>query len=458
MTQGQKPPNLTPGSSPRLLQQGTILPFILLSSCFMWWGIANNMTDPLVKVFQSIFEDLTTFRSSLIQFAFYGGYFCLAIPGAIIARKYSYKVGVLTGLGMYAAGCFLLIPARFSLTFESFLIAFWVLAAGLSILETNANPYILSLGPPETATRRLNLAQSFNPLGSIVGILLAAILIMEKLKPWEHPDQEAEKAFLIPVSDQGETLAIVIFPYLVIAVVLVAIWLMILFAKMPHMAEPEKLHFAQTYVRLMRNSNYVYAVVAQFFYVGAQITVWTYTNYYVPDQLPSVKQGDVLLHYHIIALILFGVFRFVFTWLMKYFRDYNLLLAAAVLGAIFTLNVVFVGGRTGVYSLIAISACMSLMFPTIFGLGSRGLGADTKVGASGLIMAILGGAIITPLQGAIIDLVKYLQKQEIIGAEASAPSVSYLVPLVCFIVIGAYAIYSGKVKVSHPPAVLQVED
>ena len=444
MTQGPESPNLSAGTSHRLLQRGTILPFILLSSCFMWWGIANNMTDPLVRVFQDIFEDLTTFQSSLIQSAFYGGYFCLAIPGAIIARKFSYKVGVLTGLGMYAAGCFLLIPARFSLTFASFLFAYWVLAAGLSILETNANPYILSLGPPETATRRLNLAQSFNPLGSVIGVLLAAMLIMQKLAPWDHPDPEGSgKSFLIPVADQGETLSIVIFPYLVIAVVLAAVWLLILFTRMPHMAEPEKLHFAQTYARLLRNSNYMFAVLAQFFYVGAQITVWTYTNFYVPDQLPGVAPGDVLLQYHIVALILFGAFRFVFTWLMKYFRDSDLLLAASALGVLFSLNVVFVGGHVGVYSLIALSACMSLMFPTIFGLGSRGLGADTKVGASGLIMAILGGAIITPLQGHVIDLANV--------------SISYLVPLVCFIVIGAYALFSGKVKVSHPPATLQVD-
>lgn len=416
---------------PRLIPSGILLPFVLLSSCFMWWGIANNMTDPLVKVFMSIFPKITTFQSSLIQFAFYGGYFCLAIPGALIARRFSYKAGVLVGLGMYAGGCFLLYPASLSLTFWTFLMAFWVLAAGLSILETSANPYILALGPEETATRRLNFAQAFNPIGSVIGVLLCASLVMEKLKPWANPDQGAEKAFLVPTGDQPETLGIVIFPYLIIGAILLLIWLTILVVKMPRASEADDIHFGQTFLRLCKNPNYVFAVVAQFFYVGAQITVWTYTNFYIPDQL-KIPQTDVLMDYHIWALILFGVSRFIFTGLMTYIKPHTLLFVAAVLGGVFSLNVVFVGGHIGAWSLIAISGCMSLMFPTIFGLGSRGLGSDTKVGASGLIMAILGGAIITPLQGAMIDLWDV--------------SISYLLPLVCFVVIAAYGLFSGRVE------------
>ncbi len=422
-------------NSHQLFPRKYIFPFVLLASCFMWWGIANNLTDPLVKVFMSIFPTLSTFQSSLIQFAFYGGYFCLAIPGAIISRRFSYKTGVLIGLGLYAAGCLLLVPASLSLTFWSFLGAFWVLAAGLSILETSANPYVLSLGSAETATQRLNLAQAFNPIGSIIGILLGGLLIMQKLDPWNNPSTaEDAKSFIIPTADQPETLAIVIFPYLLIAAILVVIWLTILFTKMPTASDPDKnVHFAATFGRLLRNSNYVFAVVAQFFYVGAQITVWTYTNFYIPNQLDWVSQPDVLLNWHIWALVAFGVCRFIFTGLMNYFKDANLLAFASVAAAVLSLVVIFVGGLIGSISLIAISAFMSLMFPTIFGLGCRGLGADTKVGSSGLIMAILGGALITPLQGAFIDWTNV--------------SISYIVPFICFAVVAAFAFYSGRVKV-----------
>lgn len=431
--QGNQPPlgeNFS--GSHHLIPRKCIFPFILLASCFMWWGIANNMTDPLVKVFMSIFPELSAFQSSLIQFAFYGGYFCLAIPGALIARKFSYKTGVLVGLGMYGGGCLLLIPASLSLTFSSFLIAFWVLAAGLSVLETNANPYVLSLGSPESATRRLNLAQAFNPLGSVVGVLLAGMLIMDRLEPWKNPSAEAAgNAFVIPKTDQPETLAIVIFPYLVIAVVLGIVWLLILFTRMPKAAESDhKLHFLEISGRLLRNPNYVFAVVAQFFYVGAQITVWTYTNFYIPDQVAWVTESEVLLNWHIWALVSFGISRFVFTGLMTFFKDHNLLAFAAVAAAFLNVLVVFIGGVVGSVALICISVFMSLMFPTIFGLGCRGLGSDAKVGSSGLIMAILGGALITPFQGWMIDIF-------------TVP-LSYLVPLGCFIIIASYAFYSRR--------------
>jgi len=425
-----------------IFSRGMIVPFVLLSSCFMWWGIANNMTDPLVKVFREIFGELSTFKSALIQFAFYGGYFCLAIPGAIIARKYSYKIGVLTGLGIYATGCFLLYPASLSCEFYSFLIAFWVLAAGLSILETSANPYVFSLGSEESGTQRLNFAQSFNPVGSVIGNILCQFLIIANLEQYRAGEKIAQE-------HQQDALSIVIFPYLVVACVLLIVWFMILFTKMPHVSEPDKrVHFTQTFGRLLRNKNYVFAVIAQFFYVGVQITVWTYTMFYIPKEL-GIKDAEAL-RYQTVALVLFGLSRFIATWLMTYIKEYRLLLYAAILACILTLNAVFVGGKVGVYSLVGISACMSLMFPTIFGLGSRGLGVDRKMGGSGLIMAILGGAIITPLQGRIIDIVP--EVINIGSLDVNNIQVSYLVPLVCFIVIGAYAVFSGKVEVNHPVA------
>lgn len=387
----------------------------------MWWGIANNITDPLVRVFKAVFGELSTFQASLIQFAFYFGYFCMAIPGAIISRKYSYKTGILVGLGLYAVGCFLLYPSTLLQEFVFFCLSYYILACGLSILETNANPYILAFGSRETATRRLNFAQSFNPIGSVTGILLCQILIMSRIP------LDAEGNISIAPEQVSETLNIVIFPYLAVASVLVVIWILIAATKMPKMSDnSENVHLVEILKKLIKNKNYVYAVAAQFFYVGAQIAVWTYTNFYIPEHLHVTP--EVALRYHTGALILFGASRWVFTALMKKFKDYNLLLIASVMAGLLTLSVIFIGGVVGVFSLIGISAFMSLMFPTIFGMGSDGLDDEqTKVGASGLIMAILGGALITPLQGALID--------------AMGVNLSYLLPFICFAVIGSYSLY-----------------
>lgn len=414
--------------APLLTSQG-IWPFILLSSCFAWWGIANNMTDPLVQAFIGIFDGLTTFQSSLIQFAFYGAYFALAIPGSIIARKFGYKVGVLTGLGIYTLGCFLFFPAAMAQQFIPFLIAFYVLAAGLSILETNANPYVLSIGPEESATRRLNLAQSFNPVGSIIGTLLAQILILAKLENLETLAADATPAQAELLLDQQ--LTIVITPYLIIGVILIAVWILIALTKMPYVAETEtRVNFRVTTRRLLGNTNYVFAVVAQFFYVGAQISVWTFTIFYVPDQL-GITGSEALRTFHLPALIAFGAFRFISTAVMGRIQPNHVLLFMAIAAICFTVVVIFVGGMAGSIALVSISACMSLMFPTIFGLGSRGLGEDRKMGGAGLIMAILGGALLTPLQGLLVDL--------------TTVSISYSVPLVCYIVIALYAFYTVRV-------------
>ena len=410
----------------KILEKKYTLSFILLASCFAWWGIANNLTDPLVKVFKAVFGELSTFQASLIQFAFYFGYFTMAIPGALISRKYSYKTGVLVGLGIYAIGCLLLYPSTQLQKFVFFCLSYYILACGLGILETNANPYILTLGSKETATRRLNFAQSFNPIGSVIGIFLCQILIMAKM-----PLDEQGNIF-IETGQINEILNIVIFPYLSVAVILVVVWILIALKKMPHsFDESVKTNFFQAFKRLLKNRNYVFAVIAQFFYVGAQISVWTFTNFYIPKEI-NVTQEQTL-QYHAGALLLFGVFRWIFTLLMKKYKDYNLLAIASFVAIFFSLIVVFLGGVFGVASLIGISACMSLMFPTIFGMGSEGLNAEeTKVGSSGLIMAILGGALITPLQGAVIDF--------------SSVNISYAVPLISFIVIATYALFNKRLK------------
>jgi FHS family L-fucose permease-like MFS transporter len=417
-----------------VIPKGRIWPFALLSSCFLWWAIANNITDPLVKVFEEVFT-MTTFQASMIQFAFYFGYFCMALPGAIIARRFSYKTGVLVGLGMYAVGCFLLYPAMVAEQFAFFCFAYYVLACGLGILETNANPYVMVLGSVESATRRLNFAQSFNPIGSVIGIVMCQVMIMANL-----PHNEAGK-LSISAAEKSDALNTLIVPYLSVAAVLVVVWLLILFSKMPKASDAgEEMHFFSTAERLLKNPNYVFSVVAQFAYVGTQISVWTYTNYYIPEQLGVTQQ--VAMMWHTGALVLFGSARWIFTYLMTFFRPSTLLLFAAIMACVVTSMVVFVGGMAGVIALVFISGFMSLMFPTIFGLGCANLGSDTKLASSGQIMAIVGGAVITPAQGYMID--------------RWGVSTSYLLPLACFVVIGIYAIYGRRFE--RPEATAQLAD
>jgi FHS family L-fucose permease-like MFS transporter len=405
-------------TSHRVIPRGAVWPFALLASCFLWWGVANNITDPLVKVFKEIFG-MSTFQASLIQMAFYGGYFCMALPGAAIARRFNYKTGVLVGLGIYAAGCFLLYPAMLTAQFAFFCFAFYVLACGLGILETNANPYVLALGSPESATRRLNYAQSYNPVGSVAGILICQVFIMARL-----PFDKEGKLSMTP-AEVPAALSTVIAPYIAIAAILLVVWLLILAAKMPLAAEKDdKVPFAAAAGRLLHNPFYLFAVFTQFCYVGLQITVWTYTNFYIPEQI-GVSQ-EVALQYHTAALVLFGLSRWVFTGLMNYFRAATLLAVAALAGVLLSLIVVFVGGMAGAIALVCLSGCMSLMFPTIFGLGCGAVREDSKLASSGMIMAIIGGAIITPAQGALLD--------------AFGVSLSFLLPLACFALILLFAV------------------
>ncbi|MEO0508528.1 MAG: L-fucose:H+ symporter permease [Verrucomicrobiota bacterium] len=416
-------------SKPAIVPRNILLPFIVLASCFAWWGLANNMTDPLVKAFTGIYPDMSNLESSFIQFAFYGAYFCLAIPGALIVRRFSYKVGVLMGLGIYIIGCFLFFPAGYLQNFQFFLISFFVLAGGLSILETAANPYIFSIGPAETATQRLNLAQSFNPVGSIVGTQICQIFILKRLEDNELSNLSA-LAEVNPEA-QGQALKIVVTPYISVGIFLLLVWALIAFMKMPHASAhaetpDQQTHFGESVKALIANSHYVFAVIAQFFFVGVQISVWTFTVHYIPEQL-GIADSEAL-KYHTVAIILFLIGRFVCTGLMSFVRPSTLLFIMASIAALLSLVVVFVGGETGVYALVGISACMSLMFPTIFGLGTEGLGEHTKIGGSGLIMAILGGALFPLLQGYLVDV--------------AGVNISYLVPLVCFFVVGAFALFS----------------
>ena len=398
------------------IEKQYLKPFILVTSLFLLWGLANNMTDTLLSAFKRIMSMSDT-QTSLIQFAFYGAYFCLALPAALFIRKHSYKSGVVLGLCLYAAGAILFMPAAKAASYGFYLIAIYIMAGGCSVLETTANPYILSMGSPETATRRLNIAQAFNPIGSILGILMSKYFILSDIS-------------LYSISGTYATLGLVL---IVILVVMLAI-------KMPGGQDKDGnvQGLGAVFGRLLRNKQYRRGVIAQFFYVGAQIGIWSFTIRIVMQEL-SITEAPASTIY-LISIVGFCLSRFVYTWLMKFFAPTKLLLFGAAMSLACTAVVICTAGSGWllVSALILISAFMSLMFPTIYGLAlehvedpaAGGHPGDAKIGASGLIMAILGGAILTPLQGLLSDTFSI--------------HTSYLVPFICFAVVLSYAIYMNK--------------
>ena len=408
-----------------LISKGMLLPFVLLTLCFAAWGTAANMTDPLVKVFSKIFT-MTNLQSSLVQFCYYGAYFCLALPAAFINKRFSYKTGVLTGLGFAAAGAFLFYPASQSMTFGYFLGALFVLAAGLSILETSANPYVMAMGPNNNAARRLNLAQAFNPVGTNIGVFLAATLILPNLNAASAQERLAMTQEQLSAIQTAE-LDAVMTPYVGMACVLVLIWFAIAWTKTPvettSSTPDRKVNFRATIKRLDSNKHYRFGVIAQFFNVAAQTCVWTFTIQYVMEAMSTdeVAGGQVLQY----SMITFLISRFAMTWLMGFMRASKLLAAMSTTAILLCTYAALVPDVSGVWALVAVSACLSLMFPTIYAISLHGLGEDTKFGAAGLVMAILGGALMPMLQGAIID--NY------------GTAISYIVPALCFAVVGAYA-------------------
>ncbi|MFP4059379.1 MAG: L-fucose:H+ symporter permease [Bacteroidales bacterium] len=411
-----------------LIPRKNLIPFILITSLFFMWGLANNMTDTLLAAFKKIMS-MSDFQTSWIQLSFYGSYFVLALPAAIFIKRFTYKAGVLLGLGLFISGSILFYPASLTMVYEHFLAALFILAGGLSILETSSNPYIIAMGPEESGTRRLNLSQSFNPIGSITGVLLSKLFILSNLNQ-AGVEERARMSEEQLKSVQALELNAVMGPYVGVAVLLVIIWLTIAIIRMPKASDTLKgLDLWKTFGRLSKNSNYIWGVVAQFFYVGAQIGVWSFTIRYVMKEL-DLNEDDASTYY-LAALILFTLSRFVFTGLMRYFAPKRLLTASALLAVTCTLFVIYGEGHLGVYALVLISGCMSLMFPTIYGLAVEGLGNDIKIGGSGLIMAILGGAVLTAIQGQVSDLTGNI-------------NLAYFVPLGCFVVIVIYSLFGGR--------------
>ena len=411
-----------------------VVPFILITSCFALWGFANDITNPMVKAFSKIFRMSAT-DGALVQVAFYGGYFAMAFPAAMFIRRYSYKAGVLVGLGLYALGAFMFYPAKITGEYYPFLIAYFILTCGLSFLETSSNPYILSMGTEETATRRLNLAQSFNPMGSLLGMYVAMNFIQAKLNPLDT----ASRADLTPAEFEAVKeydLSVLIGPYLVIGLVILAMFVLILFWRMPKNGDKNhNIDFVPTLRRIFAMPHYREGVIAQFFYVGVQIMCWTFiiqygTRVLMADGMAEQAAEVTSQQYNILAMIIFCCSRFICTFLLRYVNTGRLLTVLAIVGGLLVVGVIGLQNIYGLYCLVGVSACMSLMFPTIYGIALTGLGDDAKFGAAGLIMAILGGSVLPPFQAAIID------QGELLGMPAV--NVSFILPFVCFVVIAIY--------------------
>lgn len=412
-----------------------LLPFILVTSCFALWGFANDITNPMVKAFSKIFRMSVT-DGALVQMAFYGGYFAMALPAALFIRKFSYKAGLMMGLGLYAVGALMFIPAKATGNYYPFLIAYFILTCGLSFLETSANPYILSMGDEQTATRRLNFAQAFNPVGSLMGMFVAMHFIQSRLNPMSTAERSLLSDAEFEAMKQSD-LAILVGPYVALGLVILVIFLTVALIKMPagESKETGDVGFKSTVGRLFANRKYREGVVAQFFYVGVQIMCWTFIIQYgtrvFMDMGMSELDAEVLSQkYNIVAMCIFCASRFICTWLLRFVNAGKLLCLLALVGVGLLCGVIFADGIVGMYCLVAVSACMSLMFPTIYGISLEGVGDDAKIGAAGLIMAILGGSVLPPLQAKIIDA------GEIWGMPAV--NMSFVLPLVCFVVIAVY--------------------
>ena len=417
-----------------------LLPFILITSCFALWGFANDITNPMVKAFSKIFRMSVT-DGALVQVAFYGGYFAMAFPAAMFIRRYSYKAGILMGLGLYAVGAFLFFPAKMTGSYYPFLLAYFILTCGLSFLETSANPYILSMGSEATATRRLNLAQAFNPMGSLLGMYVAMNFIQAKLNPLDTAGRATLGEAEFEAMKQAD-LQVLITPYLIIGAVITAMFLVIWLARMPKVQESSKQDgLLPTLKRIFSQKRYRNGVIAQFAYVGAQIMCWTFiiqygTRVFMAEGMAE-KAAEVLSQqYNIIAMVIFCSSRFICTYLLKYINPGRLLFFLAIAATIATAGVIVIDGRVGLYCLVAVSACMSLMFPTIYGIALEGMGEDAKFGAAGLIMAILGGSVLPPVQAMIIDQ----------GTLMGWPAVnlSFILPLICFLVVMYYGWSTAK--------------
>ena len=428
-----------------IVSRELLVPFILITSLFALWGFANDITNPMVSAFKKVLE-LNNTQASWVQMAFYGGYFTMALPAAIFAKRYSYKTGILIGLALYALGALLFYPAASFEQFGFFLAALYILTFGLAFLETTANPFILSMGSEETATQRLNLAQAFNPIGALAGLYVAQNFILGSL---QSDDIDASGNVIydtlsetVKAGVRSADLMVIRNPYVVLGLAVIGILILIFMVKMPESEKSQnKESIGSAIARIFRGAKFREGVIAQMFYVGAQIMCWTYIYQYA-ETLGIDNQSAV--RYAMTALLIFLIGRWICTYLMRFINPGRLLLYMALLAIVFTLGAIFIQGMTGLYSLVMISFCMSLMFPTIYGIALEGMGDDAKYGAAFLVMAIVGGAIMPTAQGMILDIGGAGYADSII---MGVPEVnfSFILPMICFLVVALYGYRSYRI-------------
>ncbi|MGI9542921.1 MAG: L-fucose:H+ symporter permease [Cyclobacteriaceae bacterium] len=432
---------------PPLVSKGIIFPFIIITSLFALWGIANDLTNPMVSAFKKVMPELSNVQASLVQFAFYFGYFFMALPAALFIRKFSYKSGIILGLVLYAIGAFLFYPAAAYEDFNYFLISLWILTCGLAFLETTSNPLVLAMGDEATATRRLNLAQAFNPMGSLTGMIIAQVFVIGALRSDDYTVEaynalSSNELAAIRENDLG----IISIPYIGLGVLVLVILGIVIFTRMPNTAEEDKMSVSASSKKLFSNKIYIQGVVAQAFYVGAQIMCWTYIFQYVDNMNTALPESEKLTAtwYNVAAMVSFLTGRWIGTILMKTINPSKLLMLFGLGGVTMSAGAILLPGMAGLFSLVGISVFMSIMFPTIYGIALKDMGDEAKIGSAGLVMAIVGGALMPVLQGSILDW----------GGDGFAdvqvlgfiPEVkfSFILPLLCLAVVAWYGFSSYK--------------
>lgn len=434
-------------SKAKVVEWELLIPFIAITSLFFLWGVANDMTNPLVSAFKKVMPELSNTQAAFVQLAFYGGYGTMALPAALFIYRNSYKKGVLVGLTLYAIGALLFFPAAQFENYNYFLASLYILTFGLAFLETTANPFILFLGKPETATRRLNLAQAFNPMGSLCGMLIAQLYIVGLLQsdnytPAEYDMLSAAEKAAIRTHDLG----LISVPYIGLGVVIIIVLAAIAMIRMPVQQHDISITVKESFRMLFRNKRYYEGVIAQAFYVGAQISCWTFIYHYV-DHLNAGRPAGAQLTatwYNMAAMITFLSSRWISTFLMKYIEPARLMFYFALGGIALAIGTISIVGMGGLYCLIGISAMMSLMFPTIYGIALDGMGEEAKIGSAGLVMAIVGGALLPPFQGRILDMGgDGLADLALLGYIPEV-NFSFVLPLASFVVVALYAYRSLK--------------
>lgn len=432
----------------KVVESKYLFPFILITSLFFLWGVANDMTNPLVAAFKKVMPELSNTQAAFVQLAFYGGYGTMAIPAALFIRRFSYKQGILLGLGLYAVGALLFFPAARFETFAFFLASLYILTFGLAFLETTSNPFILSLGDPSTATRRLNLSQTFNPLGSLTGMLIAQQVIITRLNSYDYT---AEAYALLPEAKAAAVrtndLGIISTPYIGLGLFVIVMFILIAIAKIPQKEKHESISVGKSFKMLFANKRYYEGVIAQMFYVGVQIMCWTFIFQYV-ENINAGRAADQQLTatwFNMAAMIFFFFGRALSTYLMKFIQPAKLMFFFALTGIVLAAGTIFLVGMPGLYCLVGISIFMSLMFPTIYGIALKDMGDEAKLGSAGLVMAIVGGALMPPLQARILDIGGTGFSDKLFFGYVPEVNISFILPMICLAVVAIYSYRSFKI-------------